>query len=115
MPVPYRAIYGFALWLISYLFLGLYIVWAFISEEYLHLFGLTYWPQKYWAVALPAYIFTGFLLFGFVIYPSINLLITPTMYDTKTIEIYPVDTARIPGIAPISDIPLTEVCETLYL
>lgn len=114
-PAPYRAIYGFVLWLVSYVFLIIYIVWAFISEEWLHIFGLTYWPQKYWAVAIPAYIFTGILLFGFVIYPSINLLITPPLNDLRTVLDENCAFTAGRGIAPITDIPLIKVCENLYL
>ena len=114
-PAPYRAIYGFVLWLISYVFLLIYVVWAFISEEWLHIIGLTYWPQKYWAVAIPAYIFTGILLFGFVIYPSINLLITPPLNDLRTVVDENGSFTAGQGIAPITDIHLINVCENLYL
>lgn len=114
-PAPHRAIYGFVLWLVSYAFLIIYIVWAFVSEEWLHVFGLTYWPQKYWAVAIPAYIFTGILLFSFMIYPSINLLITPPLNDLRTVRDENSMFSAGRGIAPITDIPLVEVCEKLYL
>ncbi len=113
-PAPYRAIYGFVLWLVSYVFLMVYIVWAFISEEYLHFFGLTYWPQKYWAIAIPAYIFTAFLIFGLIIYPSVNLLITPPLCDVRTIQINSTS-AGTQGIAPVVDIKLTDVCGRMYL
>ncbi|KAI9560194.1 hypothetical protein GHT06_014208 [Daphnia sinensis] len=114
-PAPYRAIYGFVLWIISYVFLIIYIVWAFVPEEWLHVFGLTYWPQKYWAVAIPAYIFFGLLLFGFVIYPSINLLITPPLNDFRTVTDEDATFSAGKGIAPITDVPLVDVCEKLYL
>lgn len=114
-PSPYRAIYGFVLWLLSYVFLILYIVWTCIPEEWLHLIGLTYWPQQYWSIAIPAYIFTGILLFGFLIYPSINLLITPPLSSLRTIVDESTAGKVGKGIAPVTDIPLTKVCEKLYL
>lgn len=114
-PTPYRAVYGFALWLISYVFLMLYAVWACVSDEWLNLMGLTYWPQKYWAIAIPAYIFTGLLLFGFIIYPSINLIITPPLNDLRTVFDESTAGNKKKGIAPITDIPLDKVCEKLYL
>ena len=113
-PKPNRAIYGFVLWLTSYLFLILYLVWAIIPEEWLHYLGWTYWPMKYWAIAVPAYIVTGLLLFAFVLYPSVNLLITPPLNDMKTITDEFAITNPGRGIAPITDIHLSEVCAKLY-
>lgn len=114
MSLYHRAIYGFVLWLSSYLFLFLYLVWAIIPEEWLHPLGLTYWPQKYWAVQIPAFITTGILIFAFVLYPSINLLITPKLNELRTVtdDFAILNPGR--GIAPITDIPLIEVCENLY-
>lgn len=114
-PAPYRAVYGFVLWLVSYIFLILYVVWAFIPDKWLHSIGLTYMPQKYWAIAIPAYLFTVLLLFGFVIYPSINLLITPPLEDLRLMGDQNVVVHNSQGIAPIRDIPIKEVCENLYL
>ena len=114
VPTPSRAIYGFVLWLASYVLLCLYIVWAFVPEEWLRLFGLTYWPQTYWAIALPAFITTTVLIFAFVLYPSINLLLTPALDDSRTVQ-DEYSRYRIgSGIAPISDMPLIQMCHTLY-
>lgn len=114
-PAPHRAIYGFVVWLFSYVFLTLYMVWAFIPDEWLHSFGLTYLPQKYWAVAIPAYFFTGLLLFGFIIYPSINLLITPQLEDLRLVQEKSITVQSDQGIAPIKDLSTIEVCENLYI
>ena len=115
VPTPYRAIYGFVLWLFSHFCLVLYILWTLIPEEWLHLMGITYWPQKYWAIAIPAYLITVFILFVFVFYPSLNLLMTPPLNDTKTMMDEYSSNIQKPGIAPISDIPLTTVCHRLYI
>lgn len=113
-PASYRAIYGFVLCQVSFVFLILYIIWAYVPEEWLHTFGLTYWPQKYWAVAIPAYIVTMIFLLAFVIYPATNFSITPRLSDLKTVtEESSSETGE--GIAPVTDIPLSRVCEKLYL
>ena len=120
-PAPYtpRSVYGYALYIGSNILILLYLVWAFVPEEFLHEYlGLTYWPSKYWALAIPIWAMTAILVFALIIYPSINMLLTPEIDDIKTItDKYSVSKSKsIPGGVPsISDIPITEVCRTIYL
>ncbi|XP_043461136.1 phosphatidylinositol N-acetylglucosaminyltransferase subunit P [Leptopilina heterotoma] len=119
-PAPYapRSVYGYALYISSNLLILLYLIWAFVPEEFLNDYlGLTYWPSKYWAVAIPVWAIFAILLFGFVIYPAINMLLTPDIDDIRTItDKYSVLECKTTtgGIPPISDIPITQVCRTLY-
>ncbi|XP_044018025.1 phosphatidylinositol N-acetylglucosaminyltransferase subunit P [Aphidius gifuensis] len=120
-PAPYRprSVYGYALYIGSNMMFFIYLVWAVIPEDILHeKFGLTYWPLKYWAVAIPIWALTATAIFTFIIYPAINMLMTPDIDDIKTIkdQYSLVQCEYIPGgIPPVSDIPITDVCRKLYL
>uniref|UniRef100_A0A8R1TIU5 G domain-containing protein n=1 Tax=Onchocerca volvulus TaxID=6282 RepID=A0A8R1TIU5_ONCVO len=52
-PSPARGIYGFALYVCSWFFLALYLIWALVPTPYLESLHLTYLPAKYWAIAIP--------------------------------------------------------------
>ncbi|XP_046613881.1 phosphatidylinositol N-acetylglucosaminyltransferase subunit P-like isoform X1 [Neodiprion virginianus] len=120
-PAPYtpRSVYGYALFVGSNMLFLLYLVWAIVPENLLQeKFGLTYWPLKYWAVAIPIWALTATALFAFLIYPAINLLMTPDIDDIRTIrDKFSLNTAdKVPGgIPPVSDIPITQICRQLYL
>uniref|UniRef100_A0A6V7LUQ6 Phosphatidylinositol N-acetylglucosaminyltransferase subunit P n=1 Tax=Bracon brevicornis TaxID=1563983 RepID=A0A6V7LUQ6_9HYME len=120
-PAPYRprSVYGYALYIGSNMLFVLYIVWAVVPEDFLHKkLGLTYWPSKYWAVAIPIWALTAIAIFAFIIYPGINMLMTPDIDDIRTItdQYSLVLSEHIPGgIPPVSDIPITEVSRRLYL
>lgn len=120
-PAPYapRSVYGYAMYIGSNLLLLLYLVWAFVPVEILdEKLGLSYWPSKYWVVALPIWILTAIAVFAFAIYPAINMILTPDIDDPRTItdEYCLKQRPSIPnGIPPVSDIPISEVCRKLYL
>ncbi|KAL9650215.1 hypothetical protein ABK040_014871 [Willaertia magna] len=49
-------IYGFVGWMITFLLLFTYLVYAFVPESILHFIGITYYPDKYWALAIPSFL-----------------------------------------------------------
>lgn len=119
-PAPYgpRSVYGYALYIGSNLLFFLYLVWAIVPDQILHSIGLTYWPSKYWAVAIPIWALTALATFAFLIYPAINLLMTPDVDDVRTVTdkyAQPRKETAPGGIPVVSDIPITEVCRKLYL
>ena len=54
-PTPERAIYGFVMYLFSMILIVVYLVWALVPEKILDSLGLAYWPEKHWAVSVPAF------------------------------------------------------------
>ncbi|XP_060831963.1 phosphatidylinositol N-acetylglucosaminyltransferase subunit P [Bombus pascuorum] len=119
-PAPYgpRSVYGYALYIGSNMLFLLFLVWALIPDQILHNLGLTYWPSKYWAVAIPIWALTALATFAFIIYPAINLSMTPDINDITTItdkHSRPKKETVPGGIPSVYDIPITEVCRKLYL
>ena len=49
-------VYGFVIWIAASLGLVLYLLWAYLPPSALHALHITYYPDRYWATALPAYL-----------------------------------------------------------
>ena len=81
-PTPERAVYGFVVYLLTTgAFLG-YILWLIVPKDIFESLGITFLPQKYWAVAVPIYISVAFFLFVIVIYPSLGMIMySPSLDD----------------------------------
>lgn len=86
-PTPHRAVYGFAVFLMFKTLLILYLFWAFVPEDFLeNTLGLTYLPDKYFAMFLPMLVMVALMFFAFLIYPALNLSITADADDVSTIR-----------------------------
>lgn len=86
-PTPHRAVYGFAVFLLFKTLLFLYLFWAFVPDDFLeNNLGLTYVPDKYFAMFLPMVVMVALMFFAFLIYPALNLSITPDVDDVSTIR-----------------------------
>lgn len=79
-PHPSRAVYGFALFLCSWLVLPLYLLWAFVPTSWLEAIHITYVPAKYWAVAIPLLFPIAVSAFVVLIF-SINLIRFHGIFD----------------------------------
>lgn len=80
-----RCIYGFALFILSITCLVLYITWSIIPSSYLTALGLGYFSSKYWAIAIPTTVCTLIGFFATLLYPSINMILTPPPDSISTI------------------------------
>lgn len=52
-PHPGRGVYGFVLYLFSWILFIIYLLWAFVPDWLLKSLHLTYLPAKYWAILSP--------------------------------------------------------------
>ncbi|KAK0060238.1 phosphatidylinositol N-acetylglucosaminyltransferase subunit P [Biomphalaria pfeifferi] len=118
-PQRQRAFYGFVVYLLSFIGFGLYIVWAYVPDEWLHSIGLTYWPQKYWAIALPVYL-CMIIVLSYIAYTGLILINTASLTDLNTItdnhSHYEDLTVMHPdSIPPLRDMDISVVNHLLYL
>eukprot|EP01084_Bolivina_argentea_P109563 195850_1 len=67
-------VYGFILWIFIRVGSVLYLIWAFVPDSVWHLQGITYYPSRYWAVAVPTYFCVSWwcLIIGYVGYNYYN-------------------------------------------
>lgn len=85
-PTPSRAVYGFVMYLGFKLFFILYVIWAYVPHSWFEAIGITYLPNRHWALSIPVFLLTVLTIFAFFIYPSLGLCMTPNWDDLRTIE-----------------------------
>lgn len=54
--VPTYEYYGFVLYLFSTLTFVLYLLWAYLPSPFLRALGIDYYPNRWWALAVPAFL-----------------------------------------------------------
>lgn len=85
-PTPARAVYGFALFLLFKTLFILYVIWVYVPKKFLEeTLGLTYLPDKYFALFIPILIMVALWLFAFCIYPMMGFSKTAEIDSIETI------------------------------
>lgn len=86
-PTPHRAIYGFAFFVLCAAICVVYMCWALVPQSVLGgRLGLTYMPDKYFVLFIPPVVMFALTLFGFVVYPAMNLAGTFEATDERTVR-----------------------------
>ena len=83
--VPTYEYYGFVLYLFSSLTFLFYLLWSYLPSPFLHALGITYYPNRWWALAVPAFIVMS-LVYVYVALASYNTeILTVPMASVETI------------------------------
>lgn len=117
----FTALYGFVAWIGTHILFAMFILWAYLPERVLQELGITYYPSKYWAVAVPCHVLVS-IVAVYVFYWLYNLMHLPPLesFDNLT-DPYSKAPHELPargqnegGIPPLHDLPITTVNAVLF-
>ena len=98
-----------------------YLVWAYTPEDVLVRLGVTYYPDKYWALAVPCWICV-LVLYGAWMYEGVNMMSVRNLDDPDLIAEEngfigsEADEPDLQGSVPsMRDTPVEEVNRVLFL
>ena len=113
-------VYGFVAFLLTIVAFTTFLLWAYVPERWYRSIGITYYPDKYWAVALPAWVSMSAIFF-LVAYYAKYLMNTPPLDDRLTFtdgcakgERPTLGAPMKDALLPVADIPITVVNRFLY-
>ncbi|SGZ47676.1 CIC11C00000004481 [Sungouiella intermedia] len=117
---PYREYRGFFTYILSWLVLTLVMIWALVPNSILEYCGVYYYPSKYWAQAIPAYLLLA-MLYAYIFIACWNTEVkTLALDDLRVITdehaVIPENPEDYVWKAPsgVWDLPLGLVNEVLY-
>ncbi|PNP44803.1 hypothetical protein TGAM01_v200018 [Trichoderma gamsii] len=83
--VPTYEYYGFVLYLFSSLIFLMYLLWSYLPAPFLHALGIYYYPDRWWALAVPAFLVMT-VVYIYVALAAYNLeILTVPMTSVETI------------------------------
>ncbi|KAJ2023528.1 hypothetical protein GGI06_001374 [Coemansia sp. S85] len=117
--------YGFVVYLVSLAAFAVYLLWAYLPDQILTAAGITYYPERYWALAMPAWWMSA-IAFIFLFNMAANMYHTPLLSsidnitDSQSLLPSEMNCAdkffcdEVGGIPPIGDLPISLVNMCLY-
>ncbi|KAG9256008.1 Golgi CORVET complex core vacuolar protein 8-domain-containing protein [Emericellopsis atlantica] len=75
--VPTYEYYGFVLYLFSSLAFLIYLLWAYLPSPFLHVLGIYYYPNRWWALAVPA----------FLVMTVVYIFVALALYNTEMLTL----------------------------
>ncbi|KAG2543601.1 phosphatidylinositol N-acetylglucosaminyltransferase subunit P-like [Panicum virgatum] len=119
-PKP-SEVYGFVGSITTVIATAVYLAWAYTPEPCLRSLGITYYPSKYWALAVPSFVIVAVAL-SMVIYMGLNFLATPpptsfsTIFDENSREriVFSPALEEEKPIDPISDISVVQTNNLMF-
>ncbi|KAF9156779.1 hypothetical protein DFQ26_009240 [Actinomortierella ambigua] len=99
----------------------MYLAWAYLPKEMLDSLGITYYPSKYWALALPIWLFV-LIIYLYIVFFAVNLYNTASFDSFHTItddHANPLETTSSAALTDdfvpdLMDIPIGLVNAALY-
>ncbi|KAF5727700.1 hypothetical protein HS088_TW22G01397 [Tripterygium wilfordii] len=120
-PKP-SEVYGFVGSITTVVATAIFLVWAYVPEPWLHSVGIFYYPNRYWALAVPTYAMVTVVL-ALVFYIGLNFMSSPPPTSLNTIfddfsrepaDFVTVATGDDQPIEPISDIGIDRINEIMF-
>ncbi|DBB10161.1 TPA: hypothetical protein ACH3X3_001741 [Trebouxia sp. C0006] len=78
-------VYGFTAWITTGVAYGAFLCWAYIPERCLQALGISYYPDKYWALAVPSWICVA-VVAAYWAYESWNESLVPPLESLSNIQ-----------------------------
>lgn len=79
-----QAIYAYTAWILSIFIYIIILLWAFLPNEVIESYGITYYPSKYYALAVPSYMICLYF-FVSILYVSYNMWSTVEHTNMHTV------------------------------
>lgn len=141
--VPTYEYYGFVLYLFSSLSFLIWLLWSYLPAPFLHGLGIYYYPNRWWALAIPAFLLMSLAYIYLALAAYNSEMLTVPAWSLETVvdgagklavidakgriratgkrerKCYSNGTLRWreiwnEGTDAVMDIPLAGVCEVLY-